>query len=165
MRHSGFISGLSTLDRVLKSKLRRSPVQPRRARGFFDSASKHSYEIYMTSSIPVSARSGRSRNGTGAARFRKALLRTRRTASTFEFAYQTRIAVDRIRFAIRQTDQFAANQPVLQEVGMQLLDALDRLETAERHFQECFRFDPSIRATRLNTSGTQEIHRQNSRAE
>lgn len=95
----------------------------------------------MTSSIPVPVRSGRSRNGTVAARFRKALLRTRRTASTFEFAYQTRIAVDRIRFAIRQTDQFVASQPVLQEVGMQLLDALDRLETAERHFQACFRPD------------------------
>lgn len=58
-------------------------------------------------------------------------------------SYQARIAVERIRFAIRQTDQLAASQPVLQEVGMQLLDALDRLETAERHFQECFRGDRS----------------------
>jgi len=74
-----------------------------------------------------------------AAHFKKSLLRTRQAASTFEFAYQARIAVERIRFAIRQTDQLAANQPILQEVGMQLLDALDRLETADRHFQESFR--------------------------
>jgi hypothetical protein len=80
-------------------------------------------------------------------------------------AYQARIAVERIRFAIRQTDSVTANQPVLQEVGMQLLDALDRLETAERHFQERFRLDPSTRATRFNTTQTREIRRYNSHAE
>lgn len=31
------------------------------------------------------------------------------------------------------------NHPVLIEARMQLLDALDRLESAERHFQEHFR--------------------------
>ncbi|MFZ0592369.1 MAG: hypothetical protein WAM39_18055 [Bryobacteraceae bacterium] len=93
----------------------------------------------MASFIPDPVRRRLSRKGSIAAYFKKSLLRTRQAASTFEFAYQARIAVERIRFAIRQTDQFAANQPVLQEVGMQLLDALDRLETADRHFQESFR--------------------------
>ncbi len=84
----------------------------------------------------------------------------------FEFAYQARIAVERIRFAIRQTDQIAANQPVLQEVGMQLLDALDRLEMAERHFQELFRH----RVCRLEQvksvgNGTREVGRYKSETE
>jgi len=70
---------------------------------------------------------------------REALLAAHQTAATFELAYQARLAVDRIRFAIGQTEQFATNQPILQEVRMQLLDALDRLDAAERHFQQDFR--------------------------
>ena len=98
------------------------------------------------------------RNGSVVAHLKQSLLRTRQAAFTFEFAYQARFAVERIRFAIRQTDQLAAHHPGLQEAGMQLLDALDRLETAERHFQECFRPDrPNAR------DGTFEIARNQSR--
>lgn len=97
----------------------------------------------MTGFIPGLVKRRLPRNRSVAAHLKKSLVRTRQGASTFEFAYQARIAVERIRFAIRQTDQLAANQPVLQEVGMQLLDALDRLEIAERHFQESFRCDRS----------------------
>ena len=58
---------------------------------------------------------------------------------SFELAYQARIAIDRIRFAIRQGEAIAPDHPVLVEARMQLMDALDRLENAERHFQENFR--------------------------
>jgi hypothetical protein len=58
------------------------------------------------------------------------------TPMEFELAYQARIAMDRIRFAIKHTEQFAPHTDPLQEVGLQLLDALQRLETAERRFQE-----------------------------
>jgi hypothetical protein len=93
----------------------------------------------MTGVISSSVRRRLPHRKSAVAHLTRSLLRTRQTASTFEFAYQARLAVERIRFAIRQTDQLAANQPVLQDVGMELLDALDRLETADRHFQESFR--------------------------
>jgi hypothetical protein len=57
----------------------------------------------------------------------------------FEMAYQVRVAIERIRFAIKATDQFAHHPQQLQEVGLQLLDALDRLESADRDFQRRFR--------------------------
>jgi hypothetical protein len=53
----------------------------------------------------------------------------------FELAYQARVAMERIRFAIKVTEQ-SANQPEqLHEVCFQLLDALNRLDAAERSFQ------------------------------
>lgn len=56
----------------------------------------------------------------------------------FEMAYQARVAIDRIRFAIKATEN--RSQPEhLREAGMQLLDALDRLEAAERRFQNRWR--------------------------
>jgi hypothetical protein len=62
--------------------------------------------------------------------------RSRPTPMEFELAYQARVAVDRIRFAIKHTEQFAPQTDPMQEVGLQLLDALQRLETADRRFQE-----------------------------
>jgi hypothetical protein len=56
----------------------------------------------------------------------------------FEMAYQARVAIDRIRFAIKLTEQFADNPRQLKEAGLHLLDALDRLESAERRFQQRF---------------------------
>lgn len=58
------------------------------------------------------------------------------TPMEFELAYQARVAMDRIRFAIRHTEQFAPHTDQMQETGLQLLDALQRLETVERRFQE-----------------------------
>jgi len=66
-------------------------------------------------------------------------LKFRPSPIEFEMAYQVRVAIDRIRFAIRATDQFAHHPRQLQEAGLQLLDALDRLESAERGFQRRFR--------------------------
>jgi len=57
----------------------------------------------------------------------------------FEMAYQIRVVIDRIRFVIKATDQFAHHPRQVQEAGLQLLDALDRLESAERGFQRRFR--------------------------
>ncbi len=58
------------------------------------------------------------------------------TPMEFELAYQARVAMDRIRFAIKHTVQFAPHTDPMQEAGLQLLDALQRLQTAERRFQE-----------------------------
>ena len=57
------------------------------------------------------------------------------SALEFEMAYQARVAIDRIRFAIKHTEQFGPNSDQMREAGLQLLDALQRLETVERRFQ------------------------------
>lgn len=57
----------------------------------------------------------------------------------FEMAYQARVAIDRIRFAIKATEATRERPDELREAGMQLLDALDRLEAAERRFQNRWR--------------------------
>jgi hypothetical protein len=67
----------------------------------------------------------------------------------FELAYQVRVAMDCIRFAIRATEQ-SVEEPneireasLRQEANLQLLDALNRLQSAERRFQVRFRFHSS----------------------
>lgn len=62
-------------------------------------------------------------------------VRSRCSPLEFEMAYQTRVAIDRIRFAIKQTEQFANCSPQAREAAFQLLDALDRLEAIDRRFQ------------------------------
>ena len=88
----------------------------------------------MTKFVPVFVSSG-----LRARRIAISNSRFRRTALTsgpsFELRYQARVAIDRIRFAIRQGETVAPEHPVLVGTRMQLLDALDRLESAERHFQ------------------------------
>ena len=59
----------------------------------------------------------------------------RPTPMEFEMAYQARVAVDRIRFAIKHAEQFGPQTEPMREAGMQLLDALQRLETVDRRFQ------------------------------
>jgi hypothetical protein len=59
----------------------------------------------------------------------------RPTPMEFEMAYQARVAIDRIRFAIKHTEQFAPHTDEMREAGLQLLDALERLQTVERRFQ------------------------------
>ena len=53
----------------------------------------------------------------------------------FEMAYQVRVAMDRIRFAIKHTEQFGPHTDQMCEVGIQLLEALQRLEVIDRRFQ------------------------------
>jgi len=74
----------------------------------------------------------------------------RPSAIEFEMAYQARIAIDRIRFAIKHTEQFCPKSDPLREAALQLLDALQRLETVDRRFQERSRV-PSQRAATTQT--------------
>lgn len=67
----------------------------------------------------------------------------------FEVAYHVRIAIDRIRFAIRHAEHFAPPCPRLHEANLELLDALGRLESVDRHFQKRSR----IHGTRNGASG------------
>jgi hypothetical protein len=53
----------------------------------------------------------------------------------FETAYRARVAIDRIKFAIRHTEQFARPCEAMHEIGLELLDALERLEALDRPFQ------------------------------
>ncbi len=58
------------------------------------------------------------------------------SATEFEMAYHSRIAIDRIRFAIKHSELFVQRTEASYEAGMQLLDALQRLERVDRRFQE-----------------------------
>ena len=57
----------------------------------------------------------------------------------YQFAYQARIAIDRIRFAITEAEKLSPDSERLREVTFQLVDALDRLESPDRNFQRRFR--------------------------
>jgi hypothetical protein len=65
----------------------------------------------------------------------RATLRSHPSAVEFEVAYQVRVAVDRIRFAIKHTEQFAVPCVHVHEANLQLLDALERLQSLDRRFQ------------------------------
>jgi hypothetical protein len=62
-------------------------------------------------------------------------VQSRPSAIEFEMAYQARVAIDRIKFAIKHAEQFARPCDTMREAGMQLLDALERLEGLDRRFQ------------------------------
>ena len=61
----------------------------------------------------------------------------------FEMAYQARVAIDRIRFAIKHAEQFARPCETTREIGLELLDALERLEALDRRFQARSRMSTS----------------------
>ena len=61
--------------------------------------------------------------------------RSRGSASEFEVAYQVRVAIDRIKFAIRHMEHFSTPCAEMRDAALQLLDALNRLETIDRRFQ------------------------------
>src|SRR6266852_810292 len=67
-------------------------------------------------------------------------VRSRPSAVEYEMAYQARVAIDRIRFAIKQTEQAGGRADQVREIAMQLLDALNRLESVERRFQQRSRY-------------------------
>ena len=74
---------------------------------------------------------------------------SRPSAIEFEMAYQARVAIDRIRFAIKHTEQFGPRSDQMREAGLQLLDALQRLETVDR----CFQARARSRGSRTAASG------------
>lgn len=59
---------------------------------------------------------------------------SRPSAIEFEMAYQARVAIDRIRFAITHVEKFGRREQ-MREAGLQLLDALDGLNAVDRRFQ------------------------------
>ena len=69
-------------------------------------------------------------------------VQSRPSAMEFEMAYQARVAIDRIKFAIKHTEQFARPCGTMREAGLELLDALDRLEALDRRFQVRSRMAP-----------------------
>jgi hypothetical protein len=77
----------------------------------------------------------------------------RPTPMEFEMAYQARVAMDRIRFAIKHTEQFGPQTEPMREAGFQLLDALQRLEMVDRRFQTRCRLDPGSNAGSDHSSG------------
>jgi hypothetical protein len=62
-------------------------------------------------------------------------VRSMPSAIEFEMAYQARVAIDRIKFAIHHTEQFSNPCIQMRDAGLQLLDALERLESLDRRFQ------------------------------
>jgi hypothetical protein len=80
----------------------------------------------------------------------------RPSAIEFEMAYQARVAIDHIRFAIKHTEQFAPRTDPMREAGLQLLDALDRLETVDRRFQQRSRIATRSLPRTAGTSGATE---------
>jgi hypothetical protein len=75
------------------------------------------------------------------------------SAIEFEMAYQARVAIDRIRFAIKHTEQFGPRSDQMREAGLQLLDALQRLETVDR----CFQARSRSRGSRSAASGARLV--------
>lgn len=79
---------------------------------------------------------------------------SRPSAIEFEMAYQSRVAIDRIRFAIRHTEEFGHQSDQLREAGLQLLDALERLEAVDCRFQNRARGRTTCAAARVAENGT-----------
>jgi hypothetical protein len=65
----------------------------------------------------------------------EAELRSRPSPLEFEMAYQGRVAMDRIKFAIKHAEQFSKPCIHMRDASLQLLDALERLESLDRRFQ------------------------------
>jgi hypothetical protein len=74
-------------------------------------------------------------------------VQSRPSAIEFEMAYQARVAMDRIKFAIKHTEQFAPRTDASREAGLQLLDALDRLQFVDRRFQRRSRSSKGIESS------------------
>ena len=65
----------------------------------------------------------------------EAEVRSRPSGLEFEMAYQARIAIDRIKLAVKWTEQADSRGGQIREAGLLLLEALDRLQSVERRFQ------------------------------
>jgi hypothetical protein len=81
-------------------------------------------------------------------------VQSRPSAMEFEMAYQARVAIDRIKFAIKHAEQFARPCDTMREVSLELLDALERLEALDRRFQARSRIArPSQNGRQLEAKG------------
>jgi hypothetical protein len=79
---------------------------------------------------------------------------SRPSATEFEMAYQARVAIDRIKFAIKHAEQFTVPSDGMREAGLQLLDALERLEVLDRRFQVRSRMASGHRNGRERSNGS-----------
>jgi hypothetical protein len=80
-------------------------------------------------------------------------VRSTPSAIEFEMAYQARVVVDRIKFAIRQVEQYAKPCAEMHEGGLRLPEAVERLKALDRRFQtRSGRTQPSGTGTRENQS-------------
>jgi hypothetical protein len=86
-------------------------------------------------------------------------VQSRPSATEFEMAYQSRIAIDRIRFAIKHTEQFSKPCIHMREASLQLLDALERLESLDRRFQTRSRLATDRNGSSPTWSNTAETTR------
>src|SRR5262245_3158097 len=66
----------------------------------------------------------------------EAEVRSRPSDVEFEMAYQMRGAIDRIKLAVKQTEEAGGRADRIHHAGLLLLDALDRLQSVERRFQQ-----------------------------
>ena len=81
----------------------------------------------------------------------------------FEVAYHVRVAIDRIRFAIRHTEQYCPQSEQVREAEFQLLDALERLENVDRGLQERSRIygrPPASKMEHENVRTNEDFSRQ-----
>jgi hypothetical protein len=60
----------------------------------------------------------------------------------FEFAYAAKVALERIRFAVRQIGNDSATKAELHEAAFQLMDALNFLQSADRRFRRWLNAEP-----------------------
>ncbi len=60
---------------------------------------------------------------------------SRPSPNEFEMAYQARVAIDCIKFAIKHAEQFSQPCDQMREASLHLLEALYRLERADHWFQ------------------------------
>jgi len=74
------------------------------------------------------------------------------TVIEFEMAYQVRVAIDRIKFAIKHIEGFGPRTDQMCEAALQLLHALHRLETVDRRFQERSQVGPQAKAARTESA-------------
>jgi hypothetical protein len=86
----------------------------------------------------------------------------RLTPMEFELAHQARVAIDRIRFAIKHIEGFGPHTEQMREAGLQLLDALHRLESTDRRFQARSRYSLSTE-TRHQLGAGEAVDRDESR--
>ena len=88
----------------------------------------------------------------------------RPTPTEFDMAYQARVTIDRIRFAIKHTEQFGPRTGEMREAGLQLLDALNRLQAVDLRFQTRSRSQHGAkRENRVEDLNTNQIGRHGSR--
>jgi len=76
----------------------------------------------------------------------------------FEMAYQARVAIDRIRFAIKHADQFSNSTDQMREASLQLLEALDRLEHPDRRVQARSRTNSGSQSANAKHSTHDRVH-------